>query len=222
MDIPSIHQTEFPGVFTDGTRFYTLNSVPGNTVYGEKLVNYEGEEYREWSVTRSKLAAYIYNKGQQLPLESDSSILYLGAANGTTASHIADIAFQGTVYCVEFSPRSFRDLVILCEKRPNMIPILANAFHPSKFAFAIDAVSVIYQDISQKGQWDIFSKNMNAFSVHRGMLVVKSRSENVVQEPREIYEMTNKQLISEGFRVTETVLLDPMERDHAMMVIERI
>ena len=34
----------------------TLNLVKGNNVYGEKLVKYEGEEYRIWDPFRSKLA----------------------------------------------------------------------------------------------------------------------------------------------------------------------
>ena len=32
------------------------NLVKGNNVYGEKLVKYEGEEYRIWDPFRSKLA----------------------------------------------------------------------------------------------------------------------------------------------------------------------
>ena len=35
----------------------TLNLVKGNNVYGEKLVKYEGEEYRIWDPFRSKLAS---------------------------------------------------------------------------------------------------------------------------------------------------------------------
>lgn len=221
MNSPAIRPTEFSGVFTDGVRLYTMNSSPGSAVYGERLVTFEYREYREWSVTRSKLAAYLQKGGQHLPLGPSSSILYLGAASGTTASHVADVACRGTVYCIEFSPRSFRDLVTVCEQRPNMVPLLADATRPAEYAFAVDSVDVVYQDVAQKGQAGILARNMKAFSAPRGLLVVKSRSEDVSREPREVYDMVRKQLSADGLKAIETVSLDPMEKDHAMMVVER-
>lgn len=221
MDAPAIRPTELPGVFTDGDRLYTMNSAPGIAVYGERLVSLDGHEYREWSVTRSKLAAYLRNGGERFPLGPGSSVLYLGAASGTTASHVADVACRGTVYCIEFSPRSFRDLVAVCERRPNMVPLLADATRPSEYAFAVDRVDLVYQDVAQKGQAGILAKNMRSFSAPHGMLVVKSRSEDVSRDPREVYGMVRKQLAEEGLMAVETVPLDPMEKDHAMMVVER-
>lgn len=217
-----IQRTRFEGVFTDGERLYTANSAPGRAVYGERLVNVDGVEYREWVPTRSKLAAYIKNGGSFFPFAPDARVLYLGAASGTTASHIADIASRGTVFCIEFSPRSFRDLVAVCETRPNMVPFLADATRPSEYSFGVDLVTVAYQDIAQKGQASIFSKNMKAFSAPSGMLVVKSRSEDVTRAPRDVYEDVRRQLRGEGLKVVETVQLDPMEKDHAMIGVERI
>lgn len=208
-------------MFTDGDRLYTLNAAPGHAVYGERMVSSGGNEYREWSVTRSKLAAYLRNGGSHLPIREDSRVLYLGAASGTTASHVADIAHRGMVFCVEFSPRSFRDLVEVCETRPNMVPFLADATRPSEYAFAVDRVTVVYQDVAQKGQALILAKNMREFSAPAGMLAVKSRSEDVTRPPREVYEMVRGQLRTEGLKVVETVPLDPMEKDHAMVVVER-
>jgi len=60
---PTVH----PGVFTADGKLYTRNSAPGHSVYGERLVQFEGSEYREWSVTRSKLAAYILERGAAVP-----------------------------------------------------------------------------------------------------------------------------------------------------------
>lgn len=221
MSGPPIQPTGHPGVFTDGDRLYTLNSAPGHAVYGERLVSWEGNEYREWSVTRSKLAAFLRNGGTRFPFGEDSRVLYLGAASGTTASHVADVARRGTVFCVEFSPRSFRDLVEVCETRPNMVPLLADATRPSEYAFAVDRVTVVYQDVAQKGQGLILARNMREFSAPAGMLAVKSRSEDVTRHPREVYEMVRRQLRDEGLKVVESVPLDPMEKDHAMMVVER-
>jgi fibrillarin-like pre-rRNA processing protein len=216
-----IRPTEHAGVYTDGDKLYTLNSAPGRAVYGEKLVEQDGREYREWIPTRSKLAAYLKNGGVIVPIGPASKVLYLGAASGTTASHVADMAAQGTVYCVEFSPRSFRDLVAVCETRPNMVPFLADATKPAEYSFAVEGVTAVYQDIAQKNQALIFSKNMKAFSAPSGLLAVKARSEDVTKDPRDIYQMVARQLRDEGLKVLATVPLDPMEKDHAMMAVER-
>jgi len=213
--------TRFEGVFTDGDRLYTRNSAPGRTVYGEKLVTADDVQYREWVPTRSKLAAYIKVGGTFFPFRRDSKVLYLGAASGTTASHIADIVTDGTVYCIEFSPRSFRDLVPVCESRPNMVPFLADATKPHEYAFGVSGVDVVYQDIAQKGQAQIFMRNFKEFAAGRGLLVIKSRSEDVSQEPARTYEDARKQLRAASLRVNEVVQLDPLEKDHAMIAVER-
>ena len=52
-------------------------------------------------------------------------MLYLGAASGTTVSHVADIVGpEGMVYAVEFSHRSGRDLINVAKKRMNVVPII--------------------------------------------------------------------------------------------------
>lgn len=48
--------------------------------------------------------------------------MYIGAASGTSVSHVADIVGpEGTVYAVEFSHRSGRDLINMAKKRTNVI-----------------------------------------------------------------------------------------------------
>jgi fibrillarin-like pre-rRNA processing protein len=220
MSEPSMQRTKFEGVFTDGDRLYTKNSAPGKTVYGERLANYDGVQYREWIPTRSKLAAYIRVGGTAFPFRKDTKVLYLGAASGTTASHVADIVTEGMVYCIEFSPRSFRDLVPVCESRPNMVPFLADATRPQEYAFGVSGVDVVYQDIAQKGQAQIFLRNYKEFQAKSGLLVIKSRSEDVSQEPARTYEEARKQLRAAGLQVKEVVPLDPLEKDHAMIAVE--
>ena len=45
-------------------------------------------------------------------MKPGSKVLYLGAASGTTVSHVADlVGEEGLVYAVEFSHRSGRDLI---------------------------------------------------------------------------------------------------------------
>ncbi len=57
------------------------------------------------------------NGMETFPFKTDSKILYLGASSGTTPSHISDIATNGTIWCVEFSPRMMRSLVELSRDR---------------------------------------------------------------------------------------------------------
>ena len=215
-----MRESSFGGVFEDGDKIYTVNSTPGRKVYGEKLIDCGGVEYREWVSNRSKLAAYFMKGGSFFPFHDDSKVLYLGAASGTTSSHIADIVVKGTVSCVEFSPRSFRDLVSVCESRTNMIPILADATRPEEYSFVVSSPDIVYQDIAQKGQAAIFIKNFKAFSAKSGMLVIKSRSEDVSKDPRKIYAAACDELTAAGLKVVELQTLDPFEKDHAMIGVD--
>ena len=206
-------------VRTDG-RLYTRNSVPGDRVYGERLHIIDDVEYREWSPRRSKLSAYILSGGNVMPMTKTSNILYLGAASGTTASHISDIVTDGMVYCVEFSQRTFRDLVKVCDTRSNMTPILADATNPSEYSFAVPRVDVVYQDVAQKRQAEILADNMTMFSARYGMVAIKSRSEDVAADPGTIFRNAGNVLRDRGLRIMDTRSLEPYERDHAMIVAE--
>lgn len=213
--------TRFFGVHMDNGRLYTMNLVPGVRVYGEKLVSWGGEEYREWMHSRSKLAAYLKLGGSFFPFKEDTQVLYLGAASGTTASHLSDILVSGTLYCVEISPRSFRDLVMVSDARGNMVPLLADATQPSSFDFAVGNVDVVYQDVAQRGQASILIRNMEHFGASTGMLALKSRSEDVSRRPAEIFNEARSELLGVGLKMVDMVPLDPYEKDHAMMVVKR-
>ena len=147
-------------VFSEGRHIYTISAAPGHRVYGERTPVVDGKEYREWNPNRSKLAAYIANGGKVLPIGKCSNVLYLGASSGTTPSHVSDMASEGKVYCVEFAPRMFRELVGNCSPRPNMMPILADATKPSEYQFVVGSADVVYEDVAQKNQADILADNM--------------------------------------------------------------
>ena len=214
-------ETRDQGVFWDGERLLTINAVPGSRVYGERLVTCQGVEYREWMPRRSKLGAYIRLGGMAFPFREDSHVLYLGAASGTTASHVADIVSKGTVYCVEISQRSFRDLVKVCETRRNMVPVLGDATRPEDLKFLVTGADIVYQDIAQKNQASIFMKAMRSFEAKNGMLSLKARSEDVTREPSEIFEEVRVQLETGGFEVLDLIDLQPFEKDHAMISVVR-
>lgn len=210
---------KFEGVYTDGHRLFTRNMVPKNQVYGENLEVQDGVEYRAWNPKRSKLAAAILNGCKNVPIKQNSNVLYLGAATGTTASHVSDIAVDGIVYCVEISPRAFRYLLPLCEIRKNMMPILADANKTELYGRIVGSADIVYQDIAQKEQAAIFLKNINEFLAKDGygILIVKARSIDVTAHPKEIYDNVLKELSGSRINIQEVVNLEPYEKDHIMI-----
>jgi rRNA 2'-O-methyltransferase fibrillarin len=133
----------------------TKNLVPGESVYSEKRIAVEGTdgtktEYRVWNPFRSKLAAGILGGLEDIFIKPGAKVLYLGAASGTSVSHVADIVGEtGVVYAVEFSHRSGRDLINMAKKRTNVIPIIEDARHPQKYRMLVDMVDVIFADVAQ-------------------------------------------------------------------------
>ncbi|MHA1783688.1 MAG: fibrillarin-like rRNA/tRNA 2'-O-methyltransferase [Candidatus Helarchaeota archaeon] len=206
----------------DGTpRLATKNLVPGQRVYGEKLIQIENTEYRLWNANRSKLAAAILKKIKNMVIKPGQKILYLGAASGTTPSHISDmITESGLVYCIEFSARVCRDLVTVSEKRINMIPILGDARFPEIYAPMVNGVDIIYADFAQQDQALIIIENAKWFLEKNGYLLfcIKSRSVDVTKKPEEIYRNEINLLKKGGFEVIEQVHLDPFSSDHAFVV----
>lgn len=208
-------------VFSEGRRLYTVSSAPGRRVYGERTPVVGGREYREWNPNRSKLAAYISNGGRTVPIRRGSNVLYLGASSGTTASHVSDMAPDGKVYCVEFAPRMFRELVGNCSPRPNMIPILADATRPAEYRFLVGSADVVYEDVAQKNQADILADNMEAFGAEYGMVAVKARSEDVAESPRTVFRKAEEKLRERGMEILDARSLEPFEDSHKMIVVKR-
>lgn len=209
-------------VYKEKSRLYTVNLSPGRRVYGENLVK-EGKEYREWDPKRSKLAAYILKGAKNIGLRKDDVVLYLGAASGTTASHVSDIVGKGGfVFALDFAPRVVRELFYLCEERTNMAPLLADALKPMTYAHRVSGVDFIYQDIAQRDQVKIFLKNWRLFLKKGGfgMLALKSRSIDVAKNPKQIYKEVLQELEKE-VTVADYRLLDPYEKDHAMFLCKK-
>jgi fibrillarin-like pre-rRNA processing protein len=209
--------------FEDGTkRLATKNLAIGHTVYGERLVKFKNEEYRIWDPYRSKLAAAVMKGLETVPIQTTHKVLYLGAASGTTASHVSDIAGEkGHVYCVEFAARSIRDLVEnVCAFRPNMSPILADARLPERYAFLVEKVDNIYCDIAQPEQAKILTDNADLFLKNNGwiILAIKAQSIDVTREPSEVFKQETNILKNRGFRIQQTVHLEPYDKAHAMII----
>jgi fibrillarin-like pre-rRNA processing protein len=224
-----LHPT-FPEIYwatlEDGTRkLATKNLATGKSVYGERLVKFGRDEYRLWDPFRSKFAAAILKGLGTVPILPNHKVLYLGAASGTTASHISDIVGEkGHVYCVEFASRSLRELVNnVCVFRYNMSPILADARLPETYLRMVQLVDRIYCDVAQPEQARILADNADMFLSNNGwvMLAIKAQSIDVTKDPSVVYQNEIDVLESRGFRVSEVVGLEPYDKAHAMVIAKK-
>ena len=181
-------------------------------VYNERMLG----DARVWEPHRSKLAA-LYHVGKGVELEPNLRVLYLGAANGTTVSHVAD--YTEVVYAVEFAPRPMQDLIEVARRRRNIIPIMADAARPETYAPLIEAVDLVYQDVAQPDQAAIAIRN-GVFLKPGGYLIMmlKTRSVDVRKDPAIIFDETIAALKEAGFIVQENVWLAPYHQDHAAIV----
>lgn len=199
----------------------TLNLVKGNTVYGEKLVKYEGEEYRLWDPFRSKLAAALKKGMKNMPIKNGTRVLYLGASTGTTVSHVSDIVgTSGIVFAVEPATRVARELIEnVASKRKNVVPILEDARKPNSYFAVFGKVDVIYCDIAQPDQTEIAIANCLAYLKQNGvmLLVIKTRSIDVTKEPRQVIMQEAARLEKNGFSIEQILTLDPFDKDHGMI-----
>ena len=223
---------KFEGIYQaaldDGShRLATRNLAPGRSVYGEQLIHFKGVEYRVWDAFRSKLAAAILNGVNNVPIKPGLRVLYLGAASGTTPSHVSDIVGEtGHVYCVEFASRSIRDLINnVVAYRSNMSPFLEDARMPERYAMFIPAkVDSIYFDVAQPEQARILADNADVLLKQDGwmMFAVKAQSIDVTKEPSVVYEQETKVLKNRGIAVHEIVRLEPYDKAHAMIIASRL
>lgn len=222
-------QTKFQNIYEQrkGRRptILTENLAPSISVYGETLVNEKGIEYREWNPRRSKLAAAIHNGIKEIGIKQGDIVLYLGAASGTTVSHVSDIVKKdGFVFALDFAPRVMRDLVYVCEQRKNIAPLMADANQPQSYLPFVSSVDIVYQDVAQRNQLEIFLKNVDLFLKKGGygMLAVKARSIDVIKKPKEIFREVKKELEESGkVDIIDARELEPHTRDHVFFVVRK-
>ena len=192
----------------DGTEWLATRGEP---VYGEPT---DGE-WRRWDPRRSKLGA-MFEIGMDSGLEGGETVLYLGAAAGTTVSHVAD--FAGPTYAVEFAPRPARDLLDAAEPRPNLFPLLKDARTPETYAHVVEPVDTLIQDVATRGQAAVALANRRFLRDDgRLLLAIKARSEDVARDPDSVFEGVLDDL-SEGYEILETRSLGRFHEDHLGVV----
>ena len=217
-------KTVFPGIFEISGRLATKSIAQGIKVYGEDLVRTQGSEYRLWDAYRSKLGAAVKKGLKKLDVAPGASVLYLGAATGTTVSHVSDIVGnKGVVFCVEFSPHSMRELLKVCEKRENLIPLLEDARFPKKYSDAVEEyaggkVDVVFEDVADQEQVRILAENCKLFLKKGGqaLIAIKSRSISGTKNPQEVFAKVRQEL-EEDFAIEQAFSLEPFEKDHELL-----
>jgi fibrillarin-like pre-rRNA processing protein len=208
-------------VYRDGRDLFTVNRNPGTKVYGEALVTIDGVEYRGWDPFRSKLAALLLKGAPADLLGRPRTVLYLGAAHGTTVSHLSDLWPEATIFAIEKSPTSFARLLSLARSRPGLVPILADAQLPERYQADVGGVELLYQDIAQRNQAGIFVENARACLVPggRGILMLKVRSVTQQRPTAAVVREARTALSAARLRVTYETPLPPFSREHVALAV---
>ncbi|MCI4337046.1 MAG: fibrillarin-like rRNA/tRNA 2'-O-methyltransferase [Thermoplasmata archaeon] len=196
--------------------FWTEALADPPAVYGERLAVRDGVTFRRIDPARSKLgAALARGYAGRLPEEGERW-LYLGAASGTTASHVADLVGRsGAVFAVEKSLRPFARLLDLAERFPNLVPLLADARDPRSYLGAVPPVDGIYADVPQPDQVEIAITNGRWFLRRSGalLLALKTYSMGRVASPRDHLRTATAELSDVG-EPGSAVALEPFHKGH--------
>ncbi len=212
VEISGVRPTRIDNVFTlqagQEEWLATLSTYP------EGALQHEGRFFRPWSPATSKLSSMIL-KGMQIPLNAQSRVLYLGAASGTTVTHVSDIAADGVVFAVEFAARPVRDLLRAIADRDNIIPMISDARRPDLYPPFVDHADFLYQDVAQPDQADIAIANADKYLVSGGYaaIAIKARSISAGGDVKDIFRGEIERL-AERFEVVEKVSLEPLHHDH--------
>ena len=193
----------------------TLVSEGAGGVYGERML----DGCRVWDPDRSKLSALWY-LDKSTDLKKSDVVLYLGAANGTTVSHVAD--YVESVYAVEFAPRPMQDLLAVSARRKNIVPIYGDATRPKEYAALLEPADILYQDVAQPNQASIIIRHL-PFLKKGGqvILMLKTRSVDIRKTPEEVFAESCAELEAAGLTVEKGVWLNPYHIDHAAIVCRK-
>jgi fibrillarin-like pre-rRNA processing protein len=186
-------------------------ATQGPPVYGEPVI----DGWRRWDPDRSKLGAML-ESDVETDLRGGETVLYLGAASGTTVSHVAD--FAGPTYAVEFAARPMRDLLDVARDRERLFPLLKDARAPETYAHVVEPVDVIVQDVATRGQAAVALANRRFLRDDgRLLMAIKARSEDVTRSPDVVFDDVLDSL-STGYEILDRVRLEPYHDDHLAVV----
>tara|TARA_B100001245_G_C22729141_1_gene354041 strand:+ start:156 stop:740 length:585 start_codon:yes stop_codon:yes gene_type:complete len=170
-----------------------------------------------WNPYHSKLSAYVLADGSEWPFEKKSTILYLGAAEGNTVSFLSHICHEGRIIGVDISSMAMAELLVLAEKRKNIIPFLGDAHFPNSYRPHTNIPDILYQDIAQRDQVEIFIRNYDFFGPKCGFLMLKSRSSP--GKDSEVFQDCEKKL-EFRFKKVSTVDITKWSKGHMTYYVE--
>lgn len=170
-----------------------------------------------WNPYTSKLAAYILGNGKFWPFTDKKIVLYLGAAEGNTVSFLSHICHQGRVIAVDISSVSMAELLKVVEERKNIIPCLEDAHFPNRYKLQANIPDIIYQDIAQGDQIEIFIRNYEYFRPKCGFLMLKTGSMH--GKKKDILEEV-KHTLKEKFKRVDIVDISNWAKGHNAYFVE--
>jgi fibrillarin-like pre-rRNA processing protein len=204
----------------DRTEFWTETDAQPPAVYGERWSHTDDRAWRSFDPYRSKLAAGIVRGWEgDLPAAGERW-LYLGAASGTTASHVADLVGpDGAVYAIERSLRPFGRLLALAERWPSLLPILADARRPDSYTSLVPPVDGVYADIAQPDQAEIVIANARALLRRPGSRVLFAlKTASMGREATAPEHLRRTEALLGGLvELERPVKLEPFHRAHFLV-----
>jgi len=196
----------------------TVGELP--PAYGERWTEVDRRRYRLFEPGRSKLSAGIVRGWSGDVPAPGERWLYLGAASGTTASHVADLVGpEGRVYAVERSVRPFSKLLTLADRWPNLRPLLADAREPIAYATLVPPVDGVYADIAQPDQLEIVRRNAEWLLRGDGarlLIALKTASMGRTRSASAHREASERTL-SEVVALAPSVSLEPFHKGHFLL-----
>jgi fibrillarin-like pre-rRNA processing protein len=190
-------------------------------VYGEKIIEENGSYYRLWNPFKSKYCAALQNGLNENIFKKDSVVLYLGSAEGTTVSHVSDIVGEeGIIFCIDLSEIAMQKLAKLAEVRENIFPILSDANKIENYEKDVEEVDVLFADVSQRNQTEIFIKNSKLLK-QNGIAALSLKTKSISQDSKEKTLKNEKKKLEEVFEIIQIVSLEPFEKEHYLILVKK-
>ena len=136
---------------------------------------------------------------------------------GNTINYLSEICKTNSITAVEISPVAMAELLVLVKKKDNIIPCLCDAHFPEKYRIQANNPEIIYQDIAQNDQVDIFIRNCEYFKPKQAFLMLKTKS--IGKGDFDIFKNTEKRL-SEIFEKVESVNINKWAKGHSAYFME--
>lgn len=201
----------------------TRNLVPGEALYGEKLILVQNEdrsevEYRIWDPLRSKLGAAIHCGVTNIWIKPGSRVLYMGNVCGLTVCNLSDlVGLDGLVYVLGLSD----DVADMAGKRPNVLTTTGKCNGHFRHRMLVGMVDVILAEIDHHPEQQFSAEG--AFVVNNahfylragGHYMICRKANNVNSSGGFIFYEHDGRM---EFKQIETVMLDTTDGAYALDV----